>query len=70
VRYDFQSLINMVIDEQGIYEHEDRLRDSKAILKFALGLGFKMLDAIICNITDGTSSKGRDLGNFDILVKG
>jgi hypothetical protein len=48
-------LENVVKDEDGVAEHEDGFRDLERLLELALGLGFKVMDTVVCHEADSTA---------------
>lgn len=42
----------------GVEEHEEALRDLEDVLHGACGLGLEVFDAVVADISDGTSSEG------------
>lgn len=58
----------MVVDEESVYKHEHRFGYTESIFSFACGLGFEMLYAIICDVTDRASGEGGYFGDFHITM--
>jgi hypothetical protein len=59
----------MVIDEECVDEHENSLWDPKGVVQFTFSLGFKILDAIVGDITNSTPGECWDFRDFDVLVE-
>ena len=67
---DFEGLIDVVVDDKGVDEHEDCFRDVEGIFQFCLGLGFEVLDAVVRDVSDGSSRECGDFGYLDVLEHG
>ena len=68
VRDDLQALVEVVVDEEGVDQHEDGLRNAKGVFEGAQGLRLEMLDGIVPNISDRTTSECWYFGKLDVLV--
>lgn len=64
----FNGLEKVIIDHKGIHEHEDGFRNAQCISCRSLRFRLEVLDTIVCNITDCSSSKCRDLWDLHILM--
>ena len=68
MRDDFEALVEVVVNEECVDEHEDRFGDAQGIFERSRGLGLEMLDGVVPNVSNGSSSKCRHLGQLDVLV--
>lgn len=67
---DLDVLEEMVVDEEGVGEHEEGLGDAEGVGERAGGLGLEVLDAVVRDVADGAAGEGGDLGDADVLVDG
>ena len=70
MRDDLDGLEQVVVDEESVHEHEYGLGYAEAVLGFARGLGFEVLDAIVGDIANSASGECGYFWDFDIFVDG
>lgn len=70
VRNDFNCLVEVIVDEEGVYEHKDRFRNLQVVVELSCSLGFEMLNSIVCDVANGTAGEDGNFRDFHILVEG
>ena len=70
VRDAFDGLEEVVVDEDGVDEHEDGLGDVEVVVERAGCLGLEVLDGVVGDVGDGTAGESGDLGELDVAVDG
>src|SRR5260370_20334385 len=63
-----ERLEQVIINDERVGEHEDGLRDFESIIQLAFCLWFKMLDAVIGDISNSSSSECWNFRNLHVLV--
>ena len=67
---DLDVLEEVVVDEDGVDEHENGLGDVEVVVERAGGLGLEVLDGVVGDVGDGAAGEGGDLGELDVAVDG
>ena len=68
VRNDLECLEDIVVDQESVDKHEDRLRYLEGIFERSGSLGLEVLNGIVRYVTDRPASECRDLWNLDVSV--
>jgi hypothetical protein len=55
VRDDLDVLVQMIVYDDRVAEHKDRLGDAERVAQLSGGLGLKVLDAVVGHVADRTA---------------
>lgn len=61
-------MVYIVVDQECVDKHEDRLRYLEGIFEWPGSLGLKVLDGIVGYVTDRSASECRNLWDLDVSV--
>lgn len=69
MRNHFDVLEDVIVDDDGVGEHEDGFRDAQCVFQGCVACdGFEILDTVIRHVANGAACEGGDFRQLDILV--